>query len=875
MEDYRPPEDKSFGHYHIQGQLGAGGMGVVYSAYDSVLQRKVAIKVMSGRASVDATARTLLLHEARAASSLNHPNICTIHEVGDADGEAYIVMERVEGQPLNCLFGPNGLSPELVVRYGIQIADALAHAHEHGVIHRDLKSTNAMVTPEGRVKVLDFGLAARLPDSELQAAASSNLPLMESRTIVGTLPYLAPELLRGEPADARTDTWSLGILLYEMASGAFPFDGRTGFELSSAILREDPKPLPENVPSNLRRVILGCLEKSRGDRYQRAREVQSALEALQGSQPEPSAAICAAPAAKKSAKKNIWLWATAAAAVLLLAAVAIWFSMPVPLPKVTGSTQLTNGSNPCCPMVTDGFRLYFRTNGPEGPALAQISVSGGEVSKLPVSIPHPVIHDISPDRSQLLITTYDSPNAPFWNLPLPAGSPRRIGDVEGNWANWAPDGKHLLFARGSNLYIAAGDGSEVRKIASVVQGIPVHLRFSPDGFRIRFSDWDREAHIQTLWEVRADGSDLHQLLPGWRNPPNECCGQWTPDGRYYVFESDAGGGAHDIFALPESKGLLSKSLRKPIRLTFGPLRFEAPLVSLDEKKLFVFGWHQRGELVHYDSSSKQFVPFLGGISATDASFSRDGKWVAYIGLPGYDLWRSRVDGSERLQLASPAGHILALPRWSPDGKQIAFMSTVVGKFWTIFLIASDGGLPKPLLAEGIPESDPTWSADGTRLAFSTGFTSTTAKSDIEIVNLNTHQTSTIPGSSGLFSPRWSPDGRYLAALSFQYPAKQVFLYDFLTQKWTAWVTDQDVGYLSWTADSHYLQYVQHNSGDNNSVVRRLKVGTFRPEDLFSLKSLRRFDGTSGFWSDIAPDSSRMFVRDASGRDIYSLDVDFP
>jgi serine/threonine-protein kinase len=156
----------------------------------------------------------LLLHEARAASSLNHPNICTVHEVGDSDGEAYIVMEQVAGQPLSTMLGVAGLPQNVEVRYGIQIADALAHAHEHGVIHRDLKSANAMVTPEGRIKVLDFGLAARLGDAEIQEATASNVPLTESRPIVGTLPYLAPELLCGEPADVRTDIWSLGILLY-------------------------------------------------------------------------------------------------------------------------------------------------------------------------------------------------------------------------------------------------------------------------------------------------------------------------------------------------------------------------------------------------------------------------------------------------------------------------------------------------------------------------------------------------------------------------------------------------------------------------------------------------------------------------------------
>ncbi len=277
------PTGKLLGHYRIQGQLGAGGMGVVYSAYDTVLERKVAIKVVGDRVLADKTARDLLLHEARAASSLNHPNICTIHEVGDSDGEAYIVMEQVEGQPLNSLIGSTGLPSDSVIHYGMQIADALAHAHEHGVIHRDLKSTNAVVTPQGRVKVLDFGLASRLRDKELQEAASSKLPLTESRMIVGTLPYLAPELLRGEPAEARTDTWALGVLLYEMSSGGCPFHGRTAFELSSAILRDAPTTLPAGVLPGLRDVIFRCLEKSPDIRYQRASAVHSALQRLQSS----------------------------------------------------------------------------------------------------------------------------------------------------------------------------------------------------------------------------------------------------------------------------------------------------------------------------------------------------------------------------------------------------------------------------------------------------------------------------------------------------------------------------------------------------------------------------------------------------------------
>jgi Tol biopolymer transport system component/DNA-binding winged helix-turn-helix (wHTH) protein len=570
------------------------------------------------------------------------------------------------------------------------------------------------------------------------------------------------------------------------------------------------------------------------------------------------------------AARRRWVWAGSGVIVSLLA-FTIWRSIPVQRPRVTGSVQLTNGGDPCCVMVTDGSRIYFRQNLADNPQLSEIAVGGSDISLIPFPFRHPVIEDISPDRTHLLVTTFDSQNAPFWSLPLPSGSPHRIGDVEGGWGCWALDGKHFLLAKDSSLFIAASDGSGAKMIVSGTDGNPGQLRFSPDGSRIRFTVFNRQARTETLWEVRSDGSDLHQLLPDWHHPHNECCGRWTPDGRYYVFEAEAQGGARDIFALAESRGLFSRLSREPTRLTFGPLRFEAPLVSLDEKKLFVFGWHQRGELVRYDSATGKFIPFLGGISATDVAFSRDGQWIAYVSIPGYNLWRCRVDGTERIQLTSTPGDSAELPRWSPNGKQIAFMSRVGGKPWKTFLISADGGPPKPLRAGDDPEADPTWSSDGTQIAFATGFTSSSKKSEIEIVDTRNSQVATVPGSEGLFSPRWSPDGRHLAALSFEYPAKRVFIYDVAKQEWASWITDEDVGYISWTADSHYLQYV---SGDVEFRVRRVKVGSSNPIDVFSAKDLRRYSGISGFWSDATPDGSRMFVRDASGRDIYAFDVDF-
>jgi hypothetical protein len=210
---------------------------------------------------------------------LNHPNICTIYDAGEEGEQAFLAMEYVEGRPLRDLTSAGDLPVETVLRYGVQIADALAHAHARGIVHRDLKSANVMVTPEGRIKVLDFGLARKMSRAGVDETTLSHATA--AGAVVGTLHYMAPEVLRGEPTDARGDVWALGVVLHEMCSGELPFRGHTGFEVSGAILKEPPTPLPSNVPPGLRTVIGRCLAKSPGERYQHAEEVRAALETLQ------------------------------------------------------------------------------------------------------------------------------------------------------------------------------------------------------------------------------------------------------------------------------------------------------------------------------------------------------------------------------------------------------------------------------------------------------------------------------------------------------------------------------------------------------------------------------------------------------------------
>lgn len=282
-----PMIGQKLGRYQIVKAIGSGGMGEVYRAHDEQLDRDIAIKVLPASRFSDPTARSRLLREARSAAGLNHPYICTVHEVGEAEGQAYIAMELVEGQPLSARLAAGALPAEVVTRYGLQLAEAVAHAHARGIIHRDLKSSNVIITTDGRVKVLDFGLAKRLRDEQLEEATRSQLSFTTAGSVVGTLAYMSPEQLRGEPADARSDIWALGVILYEMAAGKLPFRGQTGFELSSAILNQPPQPLPAKVPAQLRALISRCLSKQPEERYQRAAEVAAVLEAIQSHKSSP------------------------------------------------------------------------------------------------------------------------------------------------------------------------------------------------------------------------------------------------------------------------------------------------------------------------------------------------------------------------------------------------------------------------------------------------------------------------------------------------------------------------------------------------------------------------------------------------------------
>ncbi len=562
------------------------------------------------------------------------------------------------------------------------------------------------------------------------------------------------------------------------------------------------------------------------------------------------------------------------ASIFLGVAFALLLTRPVPPPKVLGSVQITSDGRSkgrfwLSGLSTDGSRLYFSEEVAGHMIVSQVSAAGGETAPVPTPFENALLSDVSPDASELLISSLlgNGPEGPLWILPVPVGSPHRLGNAIGYNPTWSPNGKTIVYANGPDLYLTKSDGTESRKLLTV-RGMAIWPRWSPDGKLLRFTVYDSKSNSSSLWEVSPNGANLHPLLPGWNNPPAECCSNWTPDGKYFVFESSRNGRT-DIWAIREKGGFFHKSGREPIQLTTGPLDFHQPLASRDSKKLFALGEMPRGELVRYDSKSGDFVPYLSGLSAMMLDFSRDGEWVAYTTYPDGTLWRSRLDGSLRLQLAAPV-MCPQLPHWSPDGKQIAFAATARGKPRHLFLISADGGNLQQLTTGDQYEVDPNWSPDGNLLVFS-GFPvlegGASAATAIHLLDLRTHRVSTLPGSEGLYSPRWSPDGRYIAAL--RSGPENLMLFDLTTQKWVE-LADLNVNWPSWSRDGRYIYFNTLPGGD--MAIFRVRISSHKLERVVNLKGLRLGWGE---WAGLAPDDSPLVVRDIGTWEIYALDWEAP
>src|SRR5262245_24435651 len=894
---------QTIAHYRIVEQLGRGGMGVVYKAEDTRLRRSVALKFMPDELGRHPEALARFEREAQAASALNHPNICTIYEVGHDSGQPFIAMEFMDGVTLRHLISGQPLGIDMLLALATEIADALDAAHSQGIVHRDIKPGNVFVTKRGHAKILDFGLAKVGPSVEQpidEASADTLTAVMDSPhqltspgSTLGTVSYMSPEQVRARPLDARSDLFSFGAMLYEMATGTLPFRGGSLGLILSSILNDVPIPvlqLNPSLPPELERIVNKALEKDRNLRYQTAAEMRADLQRLRrdsdagqfstsgsalrvstsASVPRPNAsafggvAESAAPRGARKSSSHPWLVVMAIFALALAAIPFYRYLVPLPPLQVGSSAQITNDGRAKLLAGTDGSRLYLQYTTSvvaNSSPIGQVSVAGGEVVPIAAPTLSMQILSVSNDGGSLLVS--DEPgtafDGPLWVLPVLGGSPRRLGDAMGHAGAWSPDGHRLVFAKGNELFVAKSDGTDSQSLAATL-GWPSALHWSADGQLLRFTLKDQKTNATALWEISADGKNARPLLPGWHNPPSECCGVWTLDGKHFLFSSQG-----SIWELQDKSGWLRKGKNEPTQLTSGPLALFSPLPGTDGKKLFVVGRRPRGELVRQDDGSDHLAPFLSGISAEHLSFSQDGLRVAYVSFPEGFLWRSRSDGTERLQLSNSPLYA-SLPRWSPDGKQIAFFSVTPGKPPRIYVVSADGGSPKELLPEDEQaQADPYWSPDGSSLIFGSAYAS--ASVGIRILDMKTRALITLPDSQDLFSPRWSPDGRYIAAV--RRDSQNLLLFDRTIQKWSEVMRGRNVAFPNWSHDSKYIYFL---SWPENAGVFRMRISDSSVERVLNLPDFQ----PTGYWEDwlgLDPSDTPLLLRDTGLQDVYAFEVE--
>jgi Tol biopolymer transport system component/DNA-binding winged helix-turn-helix (wHTH) protein len=588
-----------------------------------------------------------------------------------------------------------------------------------------------------------------------------------------------------------------------------------------------------------------------------------------------------AGASRTAVKRISWLgsavWRRLVPPIAVFAAVILLFGWylrrPFPPLRVTGYNPITRDGASKIPVGSDGTRLYFNVKA--APSIGQVALTGGETAPVALAvpgIPHPLLLDLSRDGSSFLVVPELScpvAEAPIWNVRILGDSVRRLGS--GLDAAFSPDGKSVAYSTlGGEIWVVRSDGSDAHKVASVGWFV-CDLAWSPDGAAIRFSRGSMTTEENLLWEISSNGSNLHPVLPSWRVSAQECCGRWTPDGKFYAFlVTPRGAPQSEIWVLDERRGLSRRPSTEPFQLAAGPIGWDRPIPGKDGKTIFAQGVIYRGELSRFDFRARQFKPFLGGISAQGVIFSRDGKSVAYVLYPEGTLWKANADGSGAVQLTDPPMQVF-LPQWSPDGTQIVFTGfSGPAHHDTSYIVSSEGGSPRRLVPDDNGwEAHAYWSPDGHKIVFNSLLSPEKVESAVaRLIDLNSGVVTTVPGSVGVWAPRWSPDGRHLLATSAADDHK-LMIFDFNTQQWSTLAQNGNFAAAQWSHDGRYIYFRQ--PVDDRGVFRIPLTGG-KAERVVDLKDWHDA-GWFGRYLGLDPTDAPLLLRDIGSKDIYALTIE--
>lgn len=811
-------------HYRIVRAIGSGGMGEVYAAEDLRLHRTVALKILPPDMAVDRDRLERFLREAQAAAALNHPNVVTLFGVEESSGTHFLTMELVEGRTLADLLADGAVTPPLFFRLAIQLADAIGAAHDRGIVHRDLKPANVMVTPQGRVKVLDFGLAKLKREAAVVADRTTQM-VTEAHVVLGTAAYMSPEQAEGRPVDARSDIFSAGVVLYEMATGTRPFRGETAMALMSSIIKDTPVPpsaANARVPRELDRVIRRCLAKDPAERYQHAVDLRHDLEDLQPS---------ARSAFSLGGRLRVPRWALAAGvSVLALGAAALAYFAGSWRTDGTGSSRPAPRIDVARLTTQPGAEL-FPSFSPDGKWVVYAAdVSGVRqiyLQSVPGTSAFPLTTDpqsdgdepaFSPDGETIAYRS-SRDGGGIWIMSRTGESPRRITRA-GFRPTWSPDGTELAYTTEqvdinpqnsvghSGLWIVKIATREARRVTEMDAVLP---SWSPNNKRIAF--------LRRLGRTGPAGIFTVPVGGGAPVPVTEASSlswspSWSRDGRFLYFASDRGGSMNLWrVAIDEVSGAPTG---EPEPITTPAISLAHPSISADGTRV-AYANVQATQNIHRltidpvaGTAKPESEPFTSGtLRWSSPDPSPDGSMVAFYSLvqPDAKIFVQRTDAAVPRQI-TPDAAFDRNPRWSPDGRWIGMFSRRNGPL-EVWRIRPDGSDLQQLTVHG--GTYMAWSPDGSRIAAVSAIEDP-AQRGIFVFDPDRpweeQQPERLPppgdSSSRFLVNSWSPDGERLVG-EMDDSRRGIAVYSFATRTYERLTDDGE--WPVWLPDSRRVLFV--------------------------------------------------------------------